>query len=63
MSKVFIVKGIDPGGRIAEFVVIADADADARTKAQEAGLKHVIVRESKAGEPPAAPGESNNEQC
>jgi len=48
MAKHFHVRGINPLGRVAELVIVEDYAEAAKLKAEETGLRFVIVSE----EPP-----------
>lgn len=52
MSRVFCVKGVNPGtGRIVELLLVAATATDAKRNAQESGLRHVVVSEGSEYQP------------
>ena len=53
MGREFVVKGVNPLGRIVELVMVADTAADARAIAEDTGLLYVVVKENPAPSPPA----------
>ena len=45
MRKTFIIKGINPGiGRVVQLTLVAESAAEAKAKAEEAGLELVTVQ-------------------
>ena len=58
MSKQFSVKGVNPAGRVMEALTLADGATDAKTKAEKAGLKLVVVTEEPAITPEEEGGET-----
>jgi hypothetical protein len=48
MPKHFSVKGINPIDRIVAFIIVAETESDAKAKAEDAGLKFVVVQETQA---------------
>lgn len=39
----FTVRGINPKGKLIEFVMVAESQQDAKQKAEDAGLRFVVV--------------------
>jgi type II secretory pathway component PulF len=56
MATQFAVKGVSPLGRIVKLAIVADTAEDAKAKAEEQGLKFVVVKEGASPDaPPAQP--------
>ena len=45
MQRQFHIKGVNPLGRVVQFVMLADTATDAKAAAEETGLKFVVVTE------------------
>ena len=58
MGKEFVVKGVNPLGRIVEVLVLADTAADARAAVEDIGLLFVVVNESVPPTPRPSGGET-----
>ena len=47
MQKVYVMRGVNPLARVVEFELLAASEADAKAKAEEQGLKFVVVSQDR----------------